>query len=307
MWRGRDVISILDFSPEELEELFKLADVYERKLTSYSPERILEGRILATAFFEPSTRTKLSFQAAMLRLGGGYIDLPPETASSRAKGENFADTIRMLDYYSDVIVVRHRLEGAARFAAEIADVPIINGGDGTRDHPTQTMIDLYTIRQELGDIRGLTVGVLGDLRYGRAARSFILGVSLFDVRKLFLISPSELRAREDVFEHLDKRGINYVETSRLRDVIGELDVLYITRIQRERFPGPLEYERVRGSYRLTVDLLRGVKENLIILHPLPRVDELDFSVDVTRYARYFKQAKNGVLVRMALLHKVLRG
>lgn len=305
--RGRDVLTITDFTRRELEALFEEADMMLSALKEGRRLRVLEGYVLATAFFEPSTRTKLSFQAAMLRLGGSYIDLPPEEVSSRAKGENLADTIRMLDSYADAIVIRHRVEGAARFAAEIAEHPVINGGDGTRDHPTQAMIDLYTVRKALGKIDGLTYGVLGDLKYGRAARSFILGLSLFKPEKVYLISPPQLACRRDVLEFLEERGVEYEEASSLASVVGELDVLYVTRIQRERFPDPAEYEKVRGSYRVSLEALKGAREHLVVLHPLPRVDELAFDVDATKHAWYFTQAAFGVPVRMALLKMILKG
>lgn len=303
--RMRDVISILDFTRGELEVIFEETD----KMLEIAKEgaSVLRGKVMATAFFEPSTRTKLSFQAAMVRLGGSYIDLPPEQLSSRAKGESLADTIRMLDAYADVIVVRHRAEGAAKFAAEIAEAPVINGGDGTRDHPTQAMVDLYTIRRELGRLDRLVVGVLGDLKYGRAARSFILGISKFEPEKIYLISPQILRPREEILEYLDEAGIEHGVVEDLRKVLPELDVLYVTRIQRERFPDPLEYEKVRGSYRVTAEILAEAKDELVVLHPLPRVDELDFSVDSTKHAKYFVQASYGIPLRMALLKLVLAG
>lgn len=307
MLRGRDVISVLDFERSELESVFEEADLMLRALEEGRGLSVLEGYVMATAFFEPSTRTKLSFQTAMLRLGGSYIDLPPEHASSRAKGENLADTIRMLDSYADVIVIRHRLEGAARFAAEVAGHPVINGGDGTRDHPTQAMIDLYTVRRALGRVDGLTIGVLGDLRYGRAARSFILGLTIYRPRRLYLISPPQLSCRREVLEKLVERKVSYEEVTLLDQVVGELDVLYVTRIQRERFPDPVEYEKVRGSYRVTGEVLRKAKDSLVVLHPLPRVDELAFDVDATKHAWYFRQASFGIPVRMALLKLVLRG
>ena len=305
--RGKDVLTITGFSRDELERVFDEADIMLSALDKGGSLRILEGYVMATAFFEPSTRTKLSFQTAMLRLGGSYIDLPPEEASSRAKGENLADTIRMLDSYADVIVIRHRVEGAARFAAEIAEHPVINGGDGTRDHPTQAMIDLYTVRRALGTVDGLTYGVLGDLKYGRAARSFILGLSLFKPKKVYLISPPQLACRLDTLQLLEEKGVVYEETSSLAGVISELDVLYVTRIQRERFPDPTEYEKVRGSYKVSMEALKGAKERLVVLHPLPRVDELAFDLDNPRHAWYFTQAAFGVPVRMALLKLILKG
>ena len=306
MLRGRDVITILDFNRDDLELIFQETDLMLKALERGERLDVLRGFIMATAFFEPSTRTKLSFHTAMQRLGGSCIDLPPEELSSRAKGESLADTIRMLDAYADVIVVRHRLEGAARFAAEVAEHPVINGGDGTRDHPTQAMIDLFTVKKAFGRIDGLTYGVLGDLKYGRAARSFILAVSLFNPKKLFLISPPQLSARHETLAFLRERNIDYEEVRALSEVISELDVLYITRIQRERFPDPLEYEKVKGSYRVTAEVLREAKKGMIVLHPLPRVDELAYDVDSTPHAWYFRQACFGVPVRMALLKLLLK-
>lgn len=301
-FRGRDVISILDFSRDELESLFFAAD----RVLEVVPERPLAGRIVSLAFFEPSTRTRLSFESAVKRLGGEALVISGEDAISVAKGENLADTIRMLDSYSDVIVVRHRYEGAALYAAEVAEAPVINGGDGRQHHPTQAMLDLYTIKSLKGEIDGLTYGVLGDLRYGRAASSFILGLSLFKPEKIYLISPPPLRAREEVLRELDKRGVRYEEVEDYRSVLGELDVLYVTRIQRERIPDPGEYERIRGSYRVSLkDLVGRAKPGLKVLHPLPRVDEISFDVDSSPYQAYFTQARLGVRVRMALLLGIL--
>ncbi len=303
--KDRDIISIRDFDKNEILDIISHALKIKRDIKRY--RNVLDGYILATAFFEPSTRTKLSFQSAMNRLGGRVIDLPPEKVSSRAKGENLADTIRMLESYSDIIVIRHKIEGTAKFVSEIAKIPIINGGDGTKDHPTQALIDLFTIYDIFGYLEGLTIGVLGDLKYGRAARSFIFGISKFSPKKIYLISPSQLKARKDVKEYLDNMNIPYEEKNDFNGVLNELNVLYVTRIQRERFPDPMEYERVRGSYRITSDSLKNVREDFIILHPLPRVDEIDYSVDNTRYAKYFEQAANGVPLRMALLKMVLVG
>ncbi len=292
----KDVISIEDVSRNELEDLFSLADeMRDRRADD------LKGKIMASAFFEPSTRTRLSFESAMKRLGGEVIGFSSSEGTSIDKGESFSDTIRMLDCYSDVIVVRHRYEGAARRAAEIAEAPVINAGDGRRNHPTQAMLDLYTIWRKFGCIDGLTIGVLGDLKYGRAANSFILGVSKYKVR-LKLISPPLLRIRPEV---RSKIGVDFEETSNLEEVLPELDVLYVTRIQKERFSDPSEYEKVKGSYRITASMLRKAKEDLVVMHPLPRVGEIDVSVDATKHALYFEQAANGVPVRMALLKVVL--
>lgn len=303
--KGRDVISILDFERHELERLFELADVIRENPRAFAEE--LRGYVMATAFFEPSTRTRLSFQTAMLRLGGSYIDLGELERSSVAKGENFADTIRMLDSYADVIVVRHRLEGAAKYAAEIASAPVINAGDGRKNHPTQAMLDLYTVRTLLGGVDGLTYGVLGDLRFGRAAASFVLALSLFKPSKVYLISPSLLRARPEVLEALRSKGVEFEEVDSLEKVVKELDVLYVTRVQKERFPDPAEYEKVKGSYLVSSNALRQAKESLIVLHPLPRVDEVSFDLDSTKLAKYFEQAAFGIPVRMALLKLVLKG
>ena len=305
MLRGRDILTILDLSREDLELIFRETDkLLELKGGTLD---LLKGKIMATAFFEPSTRTRLSFQTAMIRLGGEVLDLGEVDKSSIAKGENISDTIRMLDSYADVIVIRHRLEGAAKFAAEVAENPVINAGDGSRNHPTQALIDLYTIRRFHGKIDGLTIGVLGDLKYGRATNSFIASLTMFKVNMIYLISPPQLRVREDTKELLANAGIEFKEVERLEEVVSELDVLYASRIQKERFPDPSEYELVRGSYIITPETLRNAKDELIILHPLPRVDEIDFRVDSLPYAKYFEQARFGGPVRMALLKLILRG
>lgn len=305
MFMGRDVISILDFSRDELLRLFDVA----REMEKYRSSRIdvLSDKILALLFFEPSTRTMFSFQTAMFRLGGECLVFSNVAGTSIAKGETIGDTIRMIDGYADGIVIRHRIEGAAEYAAEIAEAPVINAGDGSHHHPTQAMIDLYTIWKARGRLEGFDVGVLGDLKYGRAATSFIFGIALFKPRTLYLISPEELRVRPEVREVLDRMGINYVEESDLSSVLGELDILYVTRIQKERFPDPAEYERVRGSYRINSGLLGGVRDDFMILHPLPRVDEISVDVDSTKYAYYFVQARNGIPIRMALLKLILGG
>lgn len=300
MFKGRDVLSILDFSTSELEQLFK-------KASTIKPGKKLKGKILATAFFEPSTRTRLSFETAMLKLGGSVIGVGGEEATSLAKGENLADTVRMLDAYADVIVIRHPLEGAAKLAAEVAEVPVINGGDGKQHHPTQAMVDLYTIKKEMGKIEGLNVAAVGDLRYGRAVTSFLYGICKFGVEKLFLVSPPPLKPREEVLDFLKASGTEFELTQDLEKIIGEVEVLYITRIQKERFPDPSEFEKVRGSYRLTPELVEKMKEGAIILHPLPKVDEIDLKVDENKHARYFQQAAYAVPVRMALLSLLLGG
>ena len=298
-FKYRDVISITDFSRKDLELLFDRANALERYIKSKL--RLLENKVMALAFFEPSTRTRMSFETAMKRLGGSTIGFTSEEAISIAKGETLGDTIRMLDAYSDIIVIRHRLEGAAKYAAEVASVPVINGGDGKQHHPTQAMIDLYTIWRLKEEVDGLTYGVLGDLKYARTSASFTLALGLFSPRKIYLISHPLLRMRENVKRYLRNKGIEFEEVERVDDVIEELDVLYVTRIQKERFPDPSEYEKVKGTYAVNMRLLSKAKRDLIILHPLPRTEEIDRRIDETSHAAYFKQAQWGVPIRMALL------
>jgi len=303
MFKGRDVISILDFTREELEKIFKTALKMERRGKRAPP--LLKDRLLASAFFEPSTRTRLSFETAMHRLGGSVIGFSEAERTSITKGENLADTIRMLDIYADVIVMRHYLEGAAKLAAEIATAPIVNAGDGSKHHPTQAMVDLYTISRELGKIDGLNIGLVGDLRYGRAAASLIYGLTKFNPAKVFLISPQLLKPKQEIENFLRDSGIKFSQSESLDEVIEEVDVLYVTRIQKERFPDPAEFEKVRGSYRISPEVLRRARERMILLHPLPKIDEIDSRVDNTKFAVYFKQAAYALPIRMALLSLVL--
>ncbi|RFA97435.1 aspartate carbamoyltransferase [Pyrobaculum aerophilum] len=304
MWKGRDVISSRDFTRHDLEELFDVAKQMER----YAKSRVelLKGKIMGVAFFEPSTRTRLSFEVAMKRLGGDVIGFSGAEGTSVEKGETLADTIRMLDAYSDIIVIRHKYEGAAKLAAEIAESPVINGGDGAFNHPTQAMLDVYTIWREFGYVDGLNIGIVGDLRHARTVNSLLETLVNFDVR-VFLISPEYLRPRAETIDYIQSRGMKYSFHNGLEEVIHELDVVYVVRIQKERFLDPLEYEKVKGSYKITLDVLKNAKTNLIILHPLPRVDEIDHKVDATPYAKYFKQAALGVPLRMALIYLILAG
>ena len=300
--RGRDLVSVLDLSRSEIEELFRLAS-RAGELASRKP---LRDRILALAFFEPSTRTRLSFETAMKKLGGETIGFSGVEGTSIAKGETLADTIRMLDSYADAIVIRHPREGAAKYSAEIALHPVINAGDGRQHHPTQALVDLYTVYRLFGRVDGLVYGVLGDLRYARTASSLLLALTLFSPKRVYLVSPPMLRLREEVKRVLEERRIEYFEVGDLREVLPELDVLYVVRIQKERFPDPAEYEKLRGSYRVTLEVLKEyAKPELKVLHPLPRVDEIDPRIDETSYAAYFQQAANGVPIRMALLASIL--
>nr|MDO8045003.1 aspartate carbamoyltransferase [Candidatus Baldrarchaeota archaeon] len=301
-FKGRDIVSIKDFTREEIDYILKVSEEMEKYVKTGSD--LLKGKIMATLFFEPSTRTRLSFEAAMKKLGGECIGFSSAEGSSVAKGENLSDTIRVVENYCDVIVLRHSLEGAAKFAAEVATVPVINAGSGAEEHPTQALLDLLTIKSEKGRIDGLKIALVGDLKYGRTVHSLAYALSLYDV-DLYFVSPEPLKMRENVLHDLKERNVTYHEYTKITDVISDVDVLYVTRIQKERFSDPAEYEKVRGSYKITLETLKEAKEDLVILHPLPRVEEIDFAVDQTPYARYFKQTYYGLLLRMALLALVL--
>jgi aspartate carbamoyltransferase catalytic subunit len=298
---GRDIISIKDFSREEINHVFKVARSMEPLVAKGSD--MLHGKILATLFFEASTRTRLSFESAMLKLGGSTIGFAEAEIASVKKGENLADTVRTVENYADVIALRHPLEGAARLAAEFARVPILNGGSGAEEHPTQALLDLYTMVKERGKLDGLKIALVGDLRYGRTVHSLAYALSLFNI-ELFLVSPDTLRMRREVLQTIKER-ISVTEKSSLEKIVPLVDVLYMTRIQKERFPDPAEYAKVKGSYRVDLEALKDARKDLIVLHPLPRVDEIAAEVDGTRFARYFQQVGNGIVVRMALLALIL--
>ena len=298
---GRDIVSIRDFSRREMDHVLDMAEVMEPLAKTGSD--MLRGKIMATMFFEPSTRTRLSFESAMTRLGGTALGFTEAKGTSAEKGENLADTVRVVESYADVLVVRHPLEGAARMAAEFAKVPVINAGSGAEEHPTQALLDLYTIRKELGSIDGLNVGLVGDLRFGRTVHSLAYALSQYKV-KLFLISPDILRMRREVSEEVSKR-ISISETLSLTEYLKELDVIYMTRVQKERFADLAEYEKVKGSYRLNADQLSHAKKNAIVMHPLPRLDEIGSDVDSTPHAKYFQQVWYGLVLRMGLLGLVL--
>jgi len=300
-FKGRDIVSIKDFNREEIDYILKTAASMEQ-ITKKGSD-MLHGKILATLFFEPSTRTRLSFEAAMNKLGGTAIGFAEPKVAAIKKGENLADTIRVVENYADVLVLRHPLEGAARLAAEFADVPVINAGSGAEEHPTQALLDLYTILKEKGTIDGLNITLMGDLRYGRTVHSLAYALSLYKV-KLFLVSPELLRMRKEVTDSI-KQKINVSEGSVIEEVLPQTDVLYVTRIQEERFPDPAEYAKVSGTYKIDIQTLRNSKENMIIMHPLPRVDEIDPEVDNTPHARYFQQVWNGIVTRTAILALIL--
>jgi len=300
-FKDRDIVSIKDFSREEIDFILKTAASMEQ--TAKKGSDMLHGKILATLFFEPSTRTRLSFESAINKLGGTAIGFAEPKVAAIKKGENLADTIRVVDNYADVMVLRHPLEGAARLAAEFASVPVINAGSGAEEHPTQALLDLYTILKEKRTIDELNITLMGDLRYGRTVHSLAYALSLYNV-KLSLISPELLRMRREV-SSLIKKKIEVVEGTKIEEVLPETDVLYVTRIQEERFPDPAEYAKVSGTYKIDIPTLKNAKEDMIIMHPLPRVDEIDPEVDKTPHARYFQQVWNGIVTRIALLALIL--
>lgn len=300
-FEGRDIISIKDFSKDEINHVFKVARNMEPLAAKGSD--MLKGKILATLFFEASTRTRLSFESSMQRLGGSTIGFAEAEIASVRKGENLADTVRTVENYADIIAMRHPLEGAARLAAEFSKVPIVNGGSGAEEHPTQALLDVYTMLKERGRIEGSKIALVGDLRYGRTVHSLAYALSLYDI-ELYLVSPETLRMRREVLQTIKER-IQVTEKTSLEKIVPMVDVLYVTRIQKERFPDPAEYAKVKGSYRIDLEALSDAKRNLIVMHPLPRVDEIAPEVDDTQYARYFQQVGNGIVVRMALLALIL--
>jgi len=303
-FEGIDVISIADFSKDGVMKVLKIAKEMVPYATGKKTSRSLEGKILSALFFEPSTRTRLSFESAMKRLGGGVLGFAQPEGTSVMKGETLADTIRMVDAYSDIIVIRHPQEGAARLAADFARKPVINAGDGAGQHPTQTLLDLFTIWETFGKLDGVNVALVGDLKYGRTVHSLTLALSMFGANMRFVAPPS-LQMPREIVDQVKERGLPLKMTHNIHDVIGDVDVLYVTRIQKERFPDPQEYAKVAGSYRIDAQLLHDSRRDLIVLHPLPRVNEIAPDVDETPHARYFQQAFNGVPVRMALLSLVL--
>jgi aspartate carbamoyltransferase catalytic subunit len=300
-FQNRHIISIQDFSKEEINHILKISQTMEPIASTGT--NTLKGKILATLFFEPSTRTRLSFEAAMQKLGGTTIGFSDAETSSIKKGESFVDTIRTVENYADVIALRHNLEGAATVAAEYSKVPIINSGTGAQEHPTQALIDLYTIQKEKHQIDNLKIAIIGDLRYGRTVHSLTRALTNYNV-ELFLVSPGTLRIQENILKEI-KNKIPVTETQNLDEIIPKIDALYVTRIQRERFPDPAEYTKLKGAYRIDQKTLKTAKKDLIILHPLPRVDEIAPEIDQTPYARYFQQVGNGLFVRMAILSLVL--
>ncbi len=298
-FKNRHVISMKDFSRKEIDYVLDTAEKLEPVARGENRSQLLDGKIVALLFFEPSTRTRLSFEVATQRLRGQVLNLGSVEASSVMKGENLADTIRVISNYADLIVLRHPLDGSSRMASEFSSVPVINGGDGSVHHPTQTFLDLYTIRRE-SHLEGLRIAIAGDLKYGRTVHSLCHALSLYGAEMTF-VSPPELSMPSEIVKDLQKHKIKVKETNSLEEIIEDVDVLYMTRVQRERFLDPEEYEKVKHRLKVTGSLLKNVNSNLKILHPLPRVNEISPAVDATPHACYFQQAFYGVPIRMALL------
>jgi aspartate carbamoyltransferase catalytic subunit len=299
---GKNIISVRDLDKQKLELIFdatnKIIDMGHDKR-----REIARGKTLGYLFFEPSTRTRLSFESAMALLGGTSVGIADATSSSIHKGETLGDTIKVISSYCDVLVLRHSLDGSSRFATEISDKPVINAGSGTEEHPTQTIQDLFTIKKEKKKIDGLKIGITGDLKYGRTVYSLLYGLRNYDV-DVHLISPESLRIRSDSTYDI-KKELSYTESSNIDEYIEDLDVLYVTRIQKERFPDEEEYAKVKGSYVIGSDMVKKMKDDAIILHPLPRIDEISADVDNTKQAKYFEQAEYGKYTRAALLGLIL--
>lgn len=300
--KNKSLISINDFTKEEYIKILDTAEGFEKNPT----QKILENHVVATLFFEPSTRTRLSFESAVSRLGGKIIGFTDSASSSVKKGESLNDTILTVSNYSDLIVMRHPLEGSARFASEVAPVPIINAGDGANQHPTQCLLDLYSIRKTQGKLDNLNIAFVGDLKYGRTVHSNVIAMTNFNCT-YHLVSPTELKLPSAVKRHIKDNNLEYHQYTELEEVLDKVDIVYMTRIQRERFSDPMEYEKVKNSYILTREMIEraNVKENMRILHPLPRVNEITEDVDTMPQAYYFQQALNGVYVRQALLTTIL--
>ena len=296
----KSLISIRDFTKEEILHILETAKEFEQNPV----QDFLTGKVIASLFFEPSTRTRLSFETAVNRLGARVIGFSDASNTSQSKGETLKDTIKMVNNYVDMIIMRHPLEGSSRYASEVADVPVVNAGDGANQHPSQTLLDLYSILQTQGTPDGLTINMVGDLKYGRTTHSLLQAMSHFKTKFVFT-APEELKMPKEYKEFLDSKGIEYIETASLEEHLNSCDILYMTRVQQERFTDPIEYERVKDCYSLNAQMLANVKDNMKILHPLPRVNEISQDVDETPYAYYFKQAENGLYVRMAIISYLL--
>jgi len=297
----KNLISIQDFTKDEILEVLKMAEEFEENPC----QPLFKNKVVASIFFEPSTRTRLSFETAANRLGARVIGFSDAGNTSVSKGETLKDTIKMISNYADLIIMRHPLEGSARYASEISSVPVINAGDGANQHPSQTLLDLYSIFKTQGTLESLSINIVGDLKYGRTVHSLLQAMSHFHPSFLFT-SPDELSLPGEYKDYLRNKGIQFRETKNLADGIAGSDIIYMTRVQRERFSDPIEYERVKNVYSLNVSMIRECKPNMKILHPLPRVNEIAIDVDDSSHAYYFEQARNGIFTRMAIITKLLK-
>jgi aspartate carbamoyltransferase catalytic subunit len=298
--KNKSLVSIDDYSKEEQLRILDLAEGFEKKPV----QNILDGYVVATLFFEPSTRTRLSFESAASRLGAQVIGFSEAGSSSVSKGESLNDTILTVSNYVDIIVMRHPREGSARFASEVSPVPVINAGDGANQHPTQTLLDMYSIRKTQGKLENLQIAFVGDLKYGRTVHSLTFAMCNFNAT-FHLVSPEELKLPSYVKRRIKENKLDYFQYTDINEVIPQVDILYMTRIQKERFSDPIEYEKVRNAYILRNEMLQGARKNMRVLHPLPRVNEIEIDVDTNPMAYYFRQAQNGVYVRQALLASIL--
>jgi len=297
----KDLISITDYSKDEYLKIMELASEFEKNPN----QDLLKGKVVASLFFEPSTRTRLSFETAISRLGGRIVGFADPDSSSATKGETLHDTIKMVSNYADLIVMRHPLEGAARYAAEVSPVPVINAGDGANQHPTQTLLDLYSILKTQGTLDNLNIFMVGDLKYGRTVHSLLQAMSVFENPIFNFIAPEVLQMPRGYKHILEEKGIRYFEHEEFTDIISEADIIYMTRVQKERFSDPIEYEKVKNVYILDNAMLAKTKPNVKILHPLPRVNEINTDVDSNEKAYYFTQARNGVFTREAIISYTL--
>ena len=304
IFKLKNIISIKDFERDDIDYLLDEAAKLENIAKSKEISDELKGKLLGLMFFEPSTRTKMSFETAIKRLGGDGVGFETSGSSSVSKGESIADTAKMFEGYCDALVIRHELEGVSKFISDIVDVPVINAGDGAGQHPTQTLLDLYTIQKEIGNIDNLKIALIGDLKYGRTVHSLANALCLYDNIKIYLVSPPELKMPQEVLIDLDKTNIIYEETESIESIIDDVDVLYVTRIQKERFGDIDDYLKIKGAYIINKKMLEG--KDVIVMHPLPRIDEIDTDVDDTKYNKYFIQAFNAVPVRMAILKTLIK-
>jgi aspartate carbamoyltransferase catalytic subunit len=304
IFKLKNIISIKDFEREDIDYILDEASKLENIAKSKEVSEELKGKLLGLMFFEPSTRTRMSFETAMKRLNGECIGFESSGSSSVSKGESIADTAKMFEGYSDALVIRHELEGVSKFISDIVDVPVINAGDGAGQHPTQTLLDLYTIKKEIGEIDNLKIALIGDLKFGRTVHSLSNALGLYKNVKIYLVSPPELKMPEEVLLDINKTNVTWQEVDSIEKIIDDVNVLYVTRIQKERFSDIEDYLKIKGAYIVNKKMLEG--KDLIVMHPLPRIDEIDTDVDDTKYNKYFTQAANAVPVRMAILKTLIK-